>query len=538
MSVSPFLKTSKIFENAINFNIVHHKVDSYVVDEFIAESGRWFSLLNDDDDDATRQIRLKLWNLRSSVLESLLDYNSNELKLKINFQELHLISQYNPNLGERLKTLSGIVNFMLDNPENPKKEAVFKILNDSEDRGKGMAIVVSSSRMSVFQINQQLIKDIKQLAPKCKLILNRRMLLENVLNKIIIPTGGRYCPFINELYFGYLSSRLDIITYHKERVLRPERAPLPVGSISLSGMVQPSSVYEEQTDENEVRVDTWVQKQFWESIRGSTQDQLSSAINEKDRSFYVKSRLILLAGGCKTFLQDDTKIIEISDLIEGRTDIQQIGKKYPRRMVNQLREGDLIVLRTSGSGDYLLDVSKALMLKAGQNDLHETALAWKKMLKHGLEIYGSERIALELAKKGFKLNNHKYIWMWTTEQVIRPQSIHMFYELIAVLEDLDCSDEIPEPLKMVDMWWKQMKDIVRFHMKAGQEIRNALLQRLAGMIQDNIIITDACRLSLPDVNAGEMSIFRVTGVDSQTIDIPYYHTGTIVHDETLEVSGQ
>jgi hypothetical protein len=537
MSVSPFLKSSKIFNNASDFTIVHHKVDSYVVDEFITESGRWFSLLNDDDDDATRQIRLKLWNLRSSVLESLLDYNTNELKLKIHFQELHLISQYNPNLEERLKTLSRIVAFMLDNPENPKKETVFKILNDSDDNGKGTAIVVSSSRMSVFQLNQQLIKDIKQLAPKCKLLLNRRMLLENTFNKIILPTGGRYCPFINDLYFGYLTSRLDIVTYHKERVLRPERAPLPVGSMELSGMVQLSSVCEEHADENETRVDTWAQKQFWESIRGSTQNQLSSSINEKDRSFYVKSRLILLAGGCKTFLQDDTKIIEISDLIEGRTDIQKIGKKYPRRFVNQLREGDLIVLRTSGSGNYLLDVSKALMLKAGQNDLHETVFAWKRMLRNGLETYGSERIASELAKKGFKLKNHKYIWMWTTDQVIRPHSIHIFYELIAVLEELDCSDEISEPLKMVDIWWKQMKDIIRFHMKAGQEIRNALLQRLGKMIRDNIIITDSCIFSLPDVDAGEMSIFRVTGVDSQTIDIPYYHTGTIVQSEVLEGNG-
>lgn len=537
MTVPHFLKTSKIYENASDFTIIHHRVDSYVVDEFIAESGRWFSLLNDDDDDVTRQIRLKLWNLRSSVLESLLNYNSNELKLKINFQDLRLISQYNPNLEERLKTLSGIVDFMLDNPENPKKEAVFKILNDSEHNGKDMAIVVSSSRMSVFQLNQQLIKDIRQLAPKCKLILNKRMLNEKTLNKIILPAGGRYCPFIKELYFGYLSSRLDIVTYHKERVLRPERVPLPVGSIFLSGMVQPPSVHEEHTDENEARVDTWVQKQFWESIRGTTQNQLSSAINEKDRSFFVKSRLILLAGGCKTFLQDDAKVIEISDLIEGRTDIQKIGKKYPRRLVNQLTEGDLIVLRTSGSGDYLLDVSKALMLKAGQHDLHETALAWKKMLKYGLEIYGSERIASELAKKGFKLNSHKYIWLWTTDQVIRPQSIHMFYELIAVLDELDCADEIPEPLKMVDIWWKQMKEIIRFHMKAGQEIRNALLQRLAKMIKDNTIITDTYQLSLPDVNAGQMSIFRVIGVDSQTIDLPYYHTGTIVQAEALGFNG-
>ncbi len=537
MTISPFHKSNKIFTNALDFTIVHHKVDSYVVDEFIAESGRWFLLLNDDDDDVTRQIRLKLWNLRSSVLESLLDYNSNELKLKINFQELHLISQYNPNLEERLKTLSRIVAFMLDNPENPKKEAVFRILNDSGDTGRGTAIVVSSSRMSGFQLNQQLIKDIKQLAPKCKLILNRRMLLENALNKIILPAGGRYCPFINELYFGYLSSRLDIVTYHKERVLRPERAPLPVGSFSLSGLIQPHSVYEEHTDENEARVDTWVQKQFWESIRGTTQNQLSSSINGQDRSFYVKSRLILLAGGCKTFLQDDTKVIEISDLIEGRTDIQKIGKKYPRRLVSQLSEGDLIVLRTSGSGDYLLDVAKALMFKAGKDDLHETALAWKWMLKNGLETYGSERIASELAKKGFKLNNHKYIWMWTTDQVIRPQSIHMFYELIAVLDELDCSGVISEPLNMVDTWWKQMKDIIRFHMKAGQEIRNALLQRLGMMIRDNIIVTDSYRLSLPGVDAGEMSIHRVTGVDSQTIDIPYYHTGTIVHTEALEANG-
>jgi hypothetical protein len=205
-----------------------------------------------------------------------------------------------------------------------------------------------------------------------------------------------------------------------------------------------------------------------------------------------------------------------------------LGRRFPRRLVNQLSVGDLIVLRTSGSGDYLIDVAKALMEKNGKSNLYNTALSWKKMLKCGLNNYGSDYIASRLAKKGYKINGHKYIWMWTTNLVIRPQSQSLFYELIGILEELDCSEDFTNPLSMVDDWWKEMKEIIRYHMLAGREIRKSLLSRLSEMVKQGVMITDKYSLTLPGVNAGEMAVFRVNGIDSKTIDLPYYHTGIVI----------
>lgn len=531
--MSALLNANKIYNNARVFKPVHTKLSSCIVDEFIAESGRWFALLNDDVTDDAKQVRMKIWNLRTTVTETLLPFDSPNLALKLQAENLKRLAENNPNMTEHCKSLSAIVDYMLSQPLNPKREILFTILDGLENRGKGTAIVVASGRMSASEWTNTFISEIRTISPKTQLLLNSRMLTSGSYQQIILPSGGKYCPFINELYLGYLAEQLDVITYQRERSFIPIKTPLPEGSLKLSWIQQHPAANQTQEDSEEVKIDQWGMQRYWESIRGIAQKQLVNTGDEKHKNFMIKARLLILGGKAKTFLQDDTHVIEISDLIEGRTDLERMGKRFPRRLVSLLSVGDLIVLRTSGSGDYLIDVAKALMANNGKSNLYDTALSWKKMLKCGLENYGSEYIASCLAKKGFKIKGHKYIWMWTTDQVIRPQSQSLFYELIGILEELDCSENLANPLSMVDGWWKEMKDIIRYHMLAGREIRNSLLNKLSEMVNQRVMITDKYSLTLPGVNAGEMAVFRVNGIDTSTVEIPYYHTGIVIGNNDI-----
>jgi len=47
------------------------------------------------------------------------------------------------------------------------------------------------------------------------------------------------------------------------------------------------------------------------------------------------------------------------------------------------------------------------------------------------------------------------------------------------------------------------------------------------MIHDRVIITDSYHLSLPGLSAGEISVFRVAAVDTESVEIPYHHAGVI-----------
>ena len=76
-----------------------------------------------------------------------------------------------------------------------------------------------------------------------------------------------------------------------------------------------------------------------------------------------------------------------------------------------------------------------------------------------------------------------------------------------------------------------MKDIIRYHITAGHRIRKTLLSKLRSLIKKGISITDHYNLTLSEPGAGKMSVFRVAGADTETIQIPYTKAGIIMELE-------
>jgi hypothetical protein len=413
---------------------------------------------------------------------------------------------------------------------NPKRDTVLNILKDTYSQPDQVGLITNLTRGPVPGWTEETYQDIKRNAPGIKLISSHKILKSGVFKKVVLAAGGNMCPYLNSLYFSFRSESLETVVYDREYVKSPPKCVLPQ---KFNFPSQQKIV----TDREKKRHDDLTeaiseeeenaQRIFWDYIRSSVLKE-NYEKSDSGNDFLIESRLILLANNKKVYLRDDMYVIEISDFIDGIINIEEQGKRFPRRPVKDLEDGDLIVLRTSGSGDYLYEVANNLMKEDSRGDLREKATEWKVLLKKALETKGSQYIYNILKTKGHKLSSHQYIWVWTTDFVIRPQSKELFTDLILILYQLGFFPRKINPIKLADKRWDQMKDIIRYHITAGHRIRKTLLSKLRSLIKKGISITDHFNLTLSEPGSGKMSVFRVAGADTETIQIPYTKAGIIM----------
>src|SRR5207249_3263822 len=89
------------------------------------------------------------------------------------------------------------------------------------------------------------------------------------------------------------------------------------------------------SNEFSVTSDVWVQERFWASARSG----LSSPANGVQ--FRVRARLVILANRWKTFLEDDSKVLEVSEVLVDGDGAHDALQKLPRRRVSELKAGHL-----------------------------------------------------------------------------------------------------------------------------------------------------------------------------------------------------
>ena len=84
--------------------------------------------------------------MRSSVVFSLMPFNGKGLKLIDQINDLRSTIEYVPHLKKRVEKISEIVNFLLENPMNPKRDTVLNILNDSSSEPDKIGLITNLTR--------------------------------------------------------------------------------------------------------------------------------------------------------------------------------------------------------------------------------------------------------------------------------------------------------------------------------------------------------------------------------------------------------
>lgn len=525
-----FTKASTKFNNSINLVISHQKIkDFQPINDLRRHVYNVFSLLHDSDDKSSQKIKLQTWKLLTTVEISIIPYDREELRLNDQLKNLQEEAEFFPALQEGIAKIVTAVSWLQDNPENPKRKALITKLQEVDGNGRvGIVSKLTRGRALPGWGNNTL-KEFERINHNCSFLDSISDIRTNLYDCIIIPSAGGSCPFIDFLMSSFSSKELFFLYFGREKRWRFNVRSLPPGTFGIQGSKDIANVSISPAIDETWSVDDWVDETYWERMREEFYRVGGSSSQNESADFLVPARLVAFGNAKTAVLREDHKLIEISSIVDGNSDIDELGKKFPRKPTKELKNGDLIVMRTSGSGDTLDDISMSLMEQDGKSQLMSEALDWKPLLKQTFLAYknGTHLVANKLATKGHVIKNPDYMWNWTTEHVIRPESMGLFVDLIKVINELDTPIPAGDPVKYAEEKWSQMSILVRYRMKAGRKIRELLLGKLRQVIEKGEVIGNEYHLKLSEIGGGELSVFRVSGVDSKIINVPYNRTGII-----------
>ena len=527
MNPSPFELAASAFEHANQFQLRTNRLAPFpLVDGLASETGTWFRTLRDEESHSARALRIQVWRLRTAVLYSLVTFDDPALKIRATTQAIVTGGVYFPSLRARCERLSEHVEALMSGPGNPKRDEVRAELARHAGDGKNVGLIVALARNHLPAFTSDLIEDFQTLGQGIEFVASRRHLLTSTFDHIVVPFGTRQCALTNEVLCGYRAPATTVIAYHSEAMAPRRQIRLPCAIEVRDRPEEANEPNDDSPTAGEDVDDSPDREIFWSTIK-QTEASVTGDAATTDTAYFIPARGILLANGAHVFLRDDSRAVEISDLVEGRRSLDDFERHFPRIPVRQLQTGDLIVLRVQGSGEYLVEVADDLMRKDGKAGLRDSAIDWKPMLKDVLTEYGSRWFLQQLEKRDFHLANHSYLWKWTTNEVISPQKESHFYEIIAILDD--CGQALGERdvLEAAKRRWEEMKELKHYHQKAGQQIRGNLLSRLRTIIDSRPKIGSEYELQIPGVSAGTMAIVRIAAVDTEVVSIPYHRAGVV-----------
>lgn len=519
MTVSEFRVADAIFQHALCPHREVHKISYAPIDELLKGSSMMFESL-ERDDPFQREIMRRLWVLRATVLFTLLPFDHENLGLENCARSLLEMARCVPSAMEHAERVNEITRYLQQNPANPKRERITELLDKDCLHGRRTCIVAVLSPGVVPGWPPAIFEELRAHQAMPTIISSRKVLFAGVFDRTILPSNGRNCStqMMHDLNYACRSRTVDIFTYAREYFRPPSRHILPPSRV-FSMPVRPEEPEESEEEHFLEKIDGWHNEEFWTAVRknyGAVSCPVTSAIPEA----VVKARYVIFANATGTFLPEDRKVIEISDLIDGRATIQDFGGRYPRKHASDLEAGDLVVLRLSGSGDYLEQVADGLIRTDGKGNLRDRATDWKAVLRTTLELHGADTVAKRLAAIGYPLSFPDYVWVWTTDLIISPRKEGEFRDLVGIISELG-QLRGKDPLEYAASRWRFIRELKQYHLQAGNLIRKAMLSRLTDLINERACIDDFMQISLANVDAGEMGILRVSAVDCDTAIVSY-----------------
>jgi hypothetical protein len=228
----------------------------------------------------------------------------------------------------------------------------------------------------------------------------------------------------------------------------------------------------------------------------------------------VQARAVLFEDDEMTLLPLEGDVIEISEFV--RRGSQDVGH-LPRKAVADLKRGDVIVLRLTGSGDYLDSVADELMRKAGRSTLRAASSVWRSALSAAIRREGSANMLQLLTANGFSLRGSSgYLENYAAGIVIGPSNEERFGSLIRALNKhgyLAVADLDP----FIREHWTIIEDVRSYQRKAAGVIRHQLLEALAEHLREGQLT--ARQISLTGVAAGELGLLRIADVDPNPVTV-------------------
>jgi len=482
----------------------------------------------DRDDPFQRAAARDAWLVKSSLMLTSLSFDDPRLGLDELLIRLEQASQSVPGIRSAVGDLAGVVRHVASANVNPKRDRLVELLHDSQDSGYPVAILanICGSPTPGWPASIEAERDFG--SKNVELVRLRRQIKSSLYERLIVPGNPWFAPrgLLFDLLYGGRTSDVVVVAYRAERVSVPTPKRLPKDSRFPSTSRQPEQQSGAVEFGGDTLLDKWAHESFWSSIHAQHVDSAPAS----DRDVTVDAKFVLFADSTGAFLPADGRVVEVSELFKPGSSFDISEDKLPRASVRDLEEGDLVMLRLSGSGDYLDDVADSLIQQAGETGLRGRALQWKDRLHEVIKRHGEGVVAMRVRGLGVKLRSPQYLWTWAGDAVMAPQDRQTFHSLIHTIWQLGSVESDDEPVAYADARWNEMERLKAYHHKAGVAIRAALLTRVRGLVAERRRIDSVELIELPGVAAGRMGLLRISAVDVKSRRVPMsrlFHLGKV-----------
>lgn len=514
-----FVFAEKANANAVSCTIKRIEIDFQPIAVVVKACNEIFELI-DREDEFQGGIARDAWRLKTTITLTALPFDDERLQLDFRVRSLEGSVSSVPEIGKPVNSLRWAVDELIKEPVNPKRKWILNKIQSSTVDVDPLAILVNLHGGTTPGWSNDIDEKDGLLSQTLRLVRTSKDIADNFFSTVVVPGNPRFAPhkILFDLLYGGRSRQVFVLTYRAERAWLPAPEKLPKDQLFPTGDAVPTTEKEVEVIEaiSTDQVDTWANDSFWNSLR----QQHGHSVPMSDRDVRVRARFVLFADGSGAFLPEDGRVVEISATLDRGLELDTKEDRLPRKSVADLEEGDLIMMRLSGSGDYLDEVADDLMGQAGEDDLRYRAFEWKDWLNRTIKQQGEGVMARTLRDLNVSVRSPQYLWAWAGDAVMAPHDFATFLNLIHGLNTLDPMSSDFNASEYARAKWADMAAVKAFHQKAGSAIRTALVTRVKDLIKSRQRVDVVQTIELAGVKSGKMGLLRVSAVDVKSMQIP------------------
>lgn len=199
---------------------------------------------------------------------------------------------------------------------------------------------------------------------------------------------------------------------------------------------------------------------------------------------------------------------------------EEPDRRVSRLSTKSLLPGMFILVRTSGTGDYIIPIADRIM-GSQASQARECQRHWKAMLRDQVRTQGLLEASVALLDYGSNIANEINVRNWLSPRSIRP---HKYEDFLAIMKLAGLENQAEE-------YWRMMGVINRAHHKAGFEIKRQLLKQVGDMDMDELQKRGRADLKLSNDDEGGITALRVEAILDKTFQVPYSRLGHLLELE-------
>ncbi|MDX1965428.1 MAG: hypothetical protein SFX18_19945 [Pirellulales bacterium] len=210
-------------------------------------------------------------------------------------------------------------------------------------------------------------------------------------------------------------------------------------------------------------------------------------------------------------------------------DSSETGDSTVRRVpIDELEPELSLLLRTSGGGDFIAPLADRILGDRAA-ELRTQQAGWKvRLVAAAQEQFGAlnrrelaARVAVNLRSHGLSEARTANVHYWMSSKCIHPRKESDFAAILVFVGMADRTREL----------WEAMLEIDRAHKRAGQAIRQMLLQKIATSSLEPLERDGEMAFDLGEQDGGTLSAFQITAISEEEFEVPSDRIGVLLDSE-------